>query len=566
MYVLALATDYDGTLADHGTVSDDAYKALERLKDTGRRLIMVTGREVPDLREVFPGLDIFDMIVAENGALLYTPSTRKERVLAPSPPEDFVGRLRAAGVTPLSVGRSVVATWEPYDRVALEAIRELGLELEIIFNKGSVMVLPSGVNKATGLHAALEEMGLSAHNVIGVGDAENDHAFLRWVGYGVAVANALETVKETADRVTRNARSAGVMELIDQIIEMDAGLLDSDRQRIDVGVAQSGSTASLSPHGGCVLLSGTSGIGKSTLATALTERFVKAGFQFGVLDPEGDYEELADAVVVGDADRTPSEREVFELLAKPSTNVVVNMLGLKTEERPSFFAKLMPELAGVRARTGRPHWLVIDEAHHLMPAARDAASYALPEEIPATILITVHPDLVSPGVLKRVETVIALGPEADKVIGELCKATGREVPAGVAPPPDNQVLFWNIRSGEPPQAITVEGPRQELKRHQRKYAEGDLGDHSFYFRGPDGALNLKAQNLMIFLQIADGVDEATWEHHRNAGDYSEWFRNKVKDRELAEEAAAIEADASLDAPRAAPRRRGRASPYTIPTG
>ena len=48
----------------------------------------------------------------------------------------------------------------------------------MIFNKGAVMILPSGVNKATGLAAALEELGLSPHNVVGVGDAENDHAFL----------------------------------------------------------------------------------------------------------------------------------------------------------------------------------------------------------------------------------------------------------------------------------------------------------------------------------------------------------------------------------------------------
>jgi HAD superfamily hydrolase (TIGR01484 family) len=547
MYVLALATDYDGTLADHGTVSDDAYRALERLKETGRKLIMVTGRELPDLKEVFPGLDIFDMVVAENGALLYTPSTRKERVLSPAPPEEFVARMKAAGVSPLSVGRSVVAVWEPSEKIALELIKELGLELEIIFNKGSVMILPSGVNKATGLAAALEEMGLSAHNVIGVGDAENDHAFLRCVGYGVAVDNALETLKKTADRVTRGARSAGVMELIGAIMEMDAALMDSERQRVEVGVDGSGQPMSLSPQGGSVLLAGTSGIGKSTLATALIERFVKAGFQFGVLDPEGDYEELADAVVIGDADQAPSEREVFDLLARPSSNVVVNMLGLKTDERPAFFAKLLPELAGVRARTGRPHWLVIDEAHHLLPAARDGGSYALPEEMPATILITVHPDLVSADMLKRVETVMALGPEADKVIARFCEAAGHDVPEGMEPPPKNEVLFWNRLSGEKPRPIVVERPRQNLKRHQRKYAEGDLGDHSFFFRGPDGALKLKAQNLMMFLHLAEGVDERTWEHHRKAGDYSEWFRDKIKDDGLAEEAAAIEADRSLDA-------------------
>ncbi|TKB29763.1 MAG: phosphoglycolate phosphatase, partial [Mesorhizobium sp.] len=102
------------------------------------------------------------------------------------------------------------------------------------------------------------------------------------------------------------------------------------------------------------------------LATALTERFVEQGFQFCVLDPEGDYEELEDVLVVGDAKSPPRSREIFDLLSKPSNNVAVNMLGIKTGERPNAFAKLLPELAALRARTGRPHWLIIDEAHHLL--------------------------------------------------------------------------------------------------------------------------------------------------------------------------------------------------------
>jgi phosphoglycolate phosphatase (TIGR01487 family) len=546
MYVLALAVDYDGTLADHGTVSDAAYAALKGLKETGRKLIMVTGRELPDLEQVFPGFDIFDKIVAENGAVVFTPASKKERVLASKPSKEFIEKLKAAGVTPLSVGHVVVATWEPHEVAALELIKELGLELEIIFNKGAVMILPSGVNKATGLAAALEEMELSPHNVVGVGDAENDHAFLRAVGYGVAVANALPKVKDTADRVTKEARGAGVIELIGQIMSLDNALLDSPRQCIEVGADDSGRAVYLSAHGGGILLTGTSGIGKSTLATALTERFVSQGFQFCVLDPEGDYEELEDVVVVGDPDTPPSQREIFDLLSKPANNVAINLVGLKTEERPDYFARLLPELAALRARTGRPHWLVIDEAHHLLPAARDSTSFALPKEVPATILITVHPDLVSPDVLAEVDTIMALGPEADKAIASFCAAAGEDKPEGVEPPPEDRVLFWRRSSKRTPTPIAVKPPRQARKRHRRKYAEGDLGDHSFYFRGPDGSLNLKAQNLMIFLQIADGIDDNTWEYHRKAGDYSQWFRDNVKDDELAKEAAEIEGDDRLD--------------------
>jgi hydroxymethylpyrimidine pyrophosphatase-like HAD family hydrolase len=220
MRYLALACDYDGTLAHHGKVDEPTQAALKRLLASGRRLVMVSGRELEDLLAICPCTDLFDLLVLENGALLYRPSTREAKALAAAPPEKFLALLQQRGV-PISVGRVIVATWEPYHKAVLEAIHDLGLELHVIFNKGSVMVLPSGVNKATGLQSALAELGLSPHNVVGVGDAENDHAFLRLCACGVAVANALPALKEQADFVTRGDHGAGVVELIDELLAND---------------------------------------------------------------------------------------------------------------------------------------------------------------------------------------------------------------------------------------------------------------------------------------------------------------------------------------------------------
>lgn len=221
MRYLALACDYDGTLAKRGHVSEETVAGLEHFLASGRKLIMVTGRELDELLAIFPQVNLFERIVAENGALLYRPGTREEKLLGKPPPREFIQALQRRGVQPLSIGRVIVATWHPHETAVLEAIRELGLELQVIFNKDAVMVLPAGVNKATGLAAALGELALSAHHVVGVGDAENDHAFLSFCGCSAAVANALPTVKEMADLVTRGDHGQGVTELIDQIVTHD---------------------------------------------------------------------------------------------------------------------------------------------------------------------------------------------------------------------------------------------------------------------------------------------------------------------------------------------------------
>jgi hydroxymethylpyrimidine pyrophosphatase-like HAD family hydrolase len=221
-----LATDYDGTIAHHGRVSDELIASLKRLLATGRRLVMVTGRELSDLMDIFPHTQLFEWIVAENGALLYHPGTKDERVLGQAPSEEFLALLHVRGVRPLSAGRSIVATFEPHEKTVLETIRDLGIEWQVIFNKGAVMALPSGINKATGLTAALAAMGLSPHHVVGVGDAENDHAFLSMCGVSAAVANALPAVKESADFVTPGDHGAGVTQLIDAIVASDLAELN----------------------------------------------------------------------------------------------------------------------------------------------------------------------------------------------------------------------------------------------------------------------------------------------------------------------------------------------------
>jgi hydroxymethylpyrimidine pyrophosphatase-like HAD family hydrolase len=368
MRYFALATDYDGTLATGGVVLDSTFRALERLTATGRKVVLVTGRQLDDLAQAFAHLDIFERVVAENGAVLFTPRTREVRLLDEPPPAAFVEELRRRGVAPVSVGKVIVATREPFQQVVLEAIRSMGLELHVEFNKGAVMVLPAGTTKRTGLAAALEDMHLSPHGVVGVGDAENDHTFLSLCECAVSVANALPSLKDRSDWVTLSPEGAGVVELIDRILADDL--------------------QSLAPH--------------------LARRRVPLG------------------------QLTSGEAVTFD--------------------------------------------------------AYDSC------------------------------------------------------------------------------AVKIAPPRQMHQRHKRKYALGDVGpERSFFFRGPRGSLNLRAQNLALFVQMASGIDDDSWTFHLRAGDYSRWFRDAIKDDALAQEAEGVERDGGLSPAESRARvREAIETRYTLP--
>ncbi len=556
MHYMALVSDYDGTLAADGVVDGATLDALERLRQSGRMLVLATGRELGDLLRICPRIDLFDRVVAENGALLYRPQGRETRLLADPPPAAFVERLRQEGVTPLSVGSVIVATWQPNETIVLKAIRELGLELQIIFNKGAVMVLPPGINKSTGVSAALAEIGLSPHNAVGIGDAENDHAFLGLCGCSVAVQNALPVVKESADLVTRRPRGAGVAELIGRLLADDLASLDAKaiRRGVLLGRQKGGEPFLLPGRGGKVLLTGTSGAGKSTLTAGLLERLAEESYQFCVVDPEGDYEAAAGALVIGDGDQPPAAHKVVDLLERPGQSVVVNLLAIKLPDRPPFLAELLAALRQLRLRKARPHWVFIDEAHHMLPPEWQPV-HELPVMWPGTFLITVHPDRIAAPAAAEVDTLLVLGQSVAETIARFRSRAGwPQLAEPPIPDPGEVLLFRRDTAGAT--RLEVIPPKATRRRHLRKYAEGKLGDDkSFYFRGPDGRLNLRAHNLELFVQMADGIDDATWLFHLRAGDYARWFRDAIKDEGLAAVAAGLEARPDIDASQSRKRIR-----------
>ena len=551
MRYFCLVCDYDGTIAHDGRCAPSTVEALKRVRASGRKLILATGRQLPELQEIFPEHSMFDRIIAENGAILYRPEGQDCKALADPPPPVFVEELRRRGVNPLSVGQSIVATWHPHETTVLDVIRDLGLELQVIFNKDAVMVLPSGVNKATGLKVALKELHLSAHNAVGVGDAENDHVFLGMCECSVAVANALPALKERADLVTAGSHGAGVEEMIEKLLSEDLASLAPrlKRRRILLGHTEEGGDFTLDPYDSRLAIAGPSGSGKSTTVAAIVERLVEKRYQVCLFDPEGDYDEFERFVTLGGPQQLPGISEVLEVLNAMEYSVSVNLLGVPLADRPSVFMSFLARIQELRAKTGRPHWIIIDEAHHLLPATLDSASLTIPKELTSFALVTVHPDQVARAILTSTNGLIAVGPNPATVIEQFSAGAGKELrPQSLPDPPREagEVIAWWFCESPQPAKVKVEPAKTELRRHRRKYAAGELGeDKSFYFRGCDGKLNLRAQNLKTFTQIAEGVDEDTWAHHLRQSDYSKWLRDSVKDTGVAEEVARIEKNGQL---------------------
>jgi HAD superfamily hydrolase (TIGR01484 family) len=537
MRYLGLVTDYDDTLATAGSMSDATTAGIRRLRTSGRHAILATGRRLADLLAICPSVDLFSYVVAENGALLYEPRTRETTLLADPLPDRFVRAVRNANIEPIEIGSVIVATRVPHQDRMLQIIRELGLELKITFNRTAVMVLPAGINKASGTKHALRKLGMSPHEIVAVGDSENDHSLLQLAECPVAVANALESIKGIAAFVTRSKAGEGVVELIDELIADDLKRIDARliHRHILLGTRLDRTVVRVPPYGPNILVAGPSGSGKSTFTAGFIERLIEKSYQVCVVDPEGDYVSGRNLVTIGDGDRVPSVNEILAILQDPDVNVNVNLLGVPLLERPHYFTEFFLHLQAMRARTGRPHWFVLDEAHHLLPATWGHT--ALPQRLGETLLVTVHPDHVAPAILSMVDVAIAVGPSPLDTLREFGTTLGK-LPFTLLPDQltnaDGDVTCWLVDSGQDPFPMHVMYGKSDRIRHFRKYAVGDLKWHSFWFRGPGNKHNLSAPNLAFFCHIARGIDEETWLFHLRRHDYSRWIRDSVKDADLAE--------------------------------
>jgi hydroxymethylpyrimidine pyrophosphatase-like HAD family hydrolase len=550
MIVHVLACDYDGTIADEGRLAPDTIAMLARVRESGRKLFLVTGRMLDDLKSVCPDVDrIFDLVVAENGGLLYAPDRREVRRLGDAPEPALIEALQRRGV-PFDLGSSILATTAAYSEAALAAIRETGVERSLVFNKGALMLLPGGVTKGTGLNAALDTVQLSARNLAGVGDGENDHAFLSMCECACAVADAVAALRERADVVAAGPGSRGAIEFIERHVLRDLADLAPrlTRHTIKIGEDLAGAPVGVGAHCTHLLVVGPSATGKTTLTAALVEQLVEAGRTACLIDPEGDYHSLVEfqrVIVMGGKGEhaLPTPDELAQLLGRPGESLVLDLSALSRPEKVTYATKVLATANAVRGTRGMPHWLVIDEAHHIFPPDGSQAMELLPAGAESFCLITLGVEDLPREITERVNTVASTDLDAfrkatERVFGRYVHGLG--LPTGTPLERGESAIAWRDPD-RPAVRFRVSPRRVEHRRHIRKYTEGELPpDRSFFFRGPDNAMNLRAANLVRFVELADGVGDPTWAHHLRTGEYSGWVREMIKDPELAAEIQELE--------------------------
>jgi hypothetical protein len=279
--------------------------------------------------------------------------------------------------------------------------------------------------------------------------------------------------------------------------------------------------------------------------SALLDQAKEGRMDVVVIDPEGEFDKIPGTIALGDAKAAPILSNLDQLLEKPALVPVLNLIGVSLPDRAAFTADIMPRLVDICHRYGRPHWIILDEAHHLFAPALTTSSPIL--NIGSGLLfVTSVPSQFPDRLLDAIDTVCAVGAHAKEVLRDVARKHSRSVEMDDGAALElGQGLFWRLAEDRP-HIIELPKPKQLHQRHKRKYMAGHLGeDNSFYFRGKDRKLNLRADNLETFLNLADGVDDETWLHHLHNGDVSRWFNDTIKDEALAEDVRRFERDRAI---------------------
>ncbi|HEY8536057.1 MAG TPA: HAD hydrolase family protein [Vicinamibacterales bacterium] len=546
MRFTVLALDYDGTVARDGVLDPDVRRAIAEVRERGLTVAFVTGRILDDLRRVAGDLSFVDAVIAENGAVVAFPTTGYSRVLGTPVPRRFVDDLHRRGV-PIVTGQCVVEADACHAHAVLDSIRALELPYVIIFNRGRLMALPTGVNKANGFREALRTLRLSAHNAIAIGDAENDHDLLEYCELGVAVEWGSAALQARADEVLRGQGPSAVAAYIRQAAAQPR-LSPSrvGRRQLLLGRDQDGRTFSLAVRGRNLLVAGDPRSGKSWVAGLLCEQLIQHGYSVCVIDPEGDYtglDTLPGVVLLGGGRVEPTARELRTALRYPDVNVVVDLSQMPHAEKWSYIPSLLAGITRMRHANGIPHRVILDEAHYLL--YEDGAGSFLDLELAGYTLVTYQPSRLHPDLLNAMEAIVVTRLTDNRELDALTPWCGENG--------ERRTILRTLRLSEAAVLPATEEAGGRLTvvelaaritphvRHREKYIDVPVpAMRGFVFTKDGKPTGVEARTLREFVTAVTSQPTAAFAGHLRRGDFSRWFSHVFGDTVLSDAVHDIE--------------------------
>lgn len=540
MYCRVFVCDLDGTGAGDGQLFPEVAGALAAARAQGFVTILATGRIFAEVQALCPDLSVFDAVVAENGAIVCLPARQRTLQLGHPPPQEFLGALQASGI-PFHVGAVIVGTWEQHAATVLSLARKFAIDFQLIFNRGAMMLLPSSVNKATGVLRALEELGRSERNTIVFGDAENDLPMFAMAGVAVAPRGAVATVAAKADAQLSRPGGSGLAEYIFRVLEQGGMVPTPERHGVILGDADDGSPAVLPASGANVMITGDPRSGKSWIAGLVAEQLLDRGVRLCMIDPEGGNVGLAErphVLALGTDLPLPEPAAVPRLLRNEPISIILDIAGLSLSAQTRYVAAVLPELGKVAIATGMPHWIIVEEAQYFfhdssssLRALGGAANFVLVTYRPSLVALSVYglvgayvitPTLVEEERYFMTSLLQARGPR-DLAAGDALRSIGPRRAGLLIDDPARP--RWQIFTPQPRQTMHT--------HHARKYAETRLSeDKAFRFVNVDGAATV-AHNVVEFHRAIRSVPLASLRHHLYAGDFSRWVSEVLGDERLA---------------------------------
>ncbi|MEP6297190.1 MAG: HAD hydrolase family protein, partial [Ilumatobacter sp.] len=521
--------------------------ALAHARRCGLAVVLATGRILDELVADFPDVgDHFDALVVENGAHVRI-GDRDVTPLAPVDPR-LADQLASKAIKHRR-GRVIIACSVADEHAIVDVIAALGLECQLTRNRAELMIVPSGVNKGVGLRVALGELGISHHDCVAVGDAENDHSLLAAAELGVAVANAVGSLLSDADVVLETANGAGIVELLDDLTTDALVWHRRRRPQLDLGCDAHGAVVSIPAHPANIIISGGSGDGKSYLAGLIAEQLIELGYSVMVIDPEGDHiglDTLRSATVVGDDGPPPAPDTVVAMLKRSDACVVVDLSAFDHAERFRYLGGLPAAIEAARRTHGRPHWVFIDEAHRtITPSSATLGTIDLSAS--GYCLVTWRPDELAAPLIAGTDIVLALtaadpDPSTVDLVAAVSGYARRDIAEQLTGPTGSVVVAVRNQPHPPPTARLAARHTNHF-RHEHKYdVDGTPPHRGFWMRSDQGApTGAVAHNLHELEVELSRCERDVVRHHALRGDFSRWIDDVFHLRDIAADIAAIEA-------------------------